>query len=338
MHEVVSTTLLVSIFVIQMMVIIESLHERGRAHLNRIFSVGGFRKYLLAAGIGATPGCLGPLTVSAMYSHGLIPFGSIVAGMVAASGDEAFVLLALAPNRAWWIFGALIVIGVVAGAASDGLTHLFRLTPDRPCHTLDVPCEPGETPAQKHQHGSERTWGTPRLLIAGLFALPILLFAAGIIEVDEGEWLRWGLTAVSALTLWIVLAEDDHFVLKHLRTHILRKHAPRILLWTLGAVVFLHFATRFVSLQQASTWGEWPILLVACLIGLIPESGPHVVFVTFYAEGAIPLSVLMSNFIVQDGHGMLPLLAESRKSFLQIKAVKFALGIAVGSLMLALGW
>ncbi len=73
------------------------------------------------------------------------------------------------------------------------------------------------------------------------------------------------------------------------------------------------------------------------LIGLIPESGPHVIFVTLYVGGTIPLSVLMANFIVHEGHGLLPLLAESRKSFVQIKAVKLLFGLLVGGLMLALG-
>jgi len=337
MQQVFSTTLLVTIFVIQMMVLIEALHERARRHLDRIFRVGGFRKYLLAATIGATPGCLGPLTVSAMYSHGLIPFGSIIAGMVAASGDEAFVLLALLPGRAWWIFGGLLALGVVSGIATDGVVRLLHLEPERPCHTLDMPCDKDEVPHSGHVHPSGRTWSMDRLSITALFCLPILLFGSGIVEVDEGAWLRWGLTIVAALTAWVVAVSDDHFVLKHLRIHILKHHAPRILLWTLGAILFLHFAAGFVNLKSLSTWGEWPVLLAACLIGIIPESGPHVIFVTLYAQGAIPLSVLMANFVVQDGHGMLPLLAESRRAFVQIKIVKLFLGLLIGGLMLAFG-
>jgi hypothetical protein len=63
------------------------------------------------------------------------------------------------------------------------------------------------------------------------------------------------------------------------------------------------------------------ILILAVLLGIIPESGPHILFVTLFASGNIPFSILLANSIVQDGHGALPLLAESKKSFLVMKAV-----------------
>jgi hypothetical protein len=65
-------------------------------------------------------------------------------------------------------------------------------------------------------------------------------------------------------------------------------------------------------------------------IGIIPESGPHLIFVTLFVSGSIPFSILIANSIVQDGHGALPLLAESRKSFLYMKGVNFIVGLLVG--------
>jgi hypothetical protein len=67
---------------------------------------------------------------------------------------------------------------------------------------------------------------------------------------------------------------------------------------------------------------NWLIVLaLAVLIGFIPESGPHMVFVTMYADGILPFSLLLASSISQDGHGMLPLLAESKKAFLSVKIV-----------------
>ncbi len=74
------------------------------------------------------------------------------------------------------------------------------------------------------------------------------------------------------------------------------------------------------------------ILIVAVLVGIIPESGPHLVFVTMYLEGAIPLSILIASSIVQDGHGMLPMLAVSKKSFVLIKLINVVVGLTVGLL------
>jgi len=62
------------------------------------------------------------------------------------------------------------------------------------------------------------------------------------------------------------------------------------------------------------------------------------VFVTLYAQGSIPLSILLASSIVQDGHGMLPMLADSRRKFVVIKAINFAAGLLIGTVALALGF
>ena len=78
-------------------------------------------------------------------------------------------------------------------------------------------------------------------------------------------------------------------------------------------------------------------MLMAILIGLIPESGPHLIFITLYASGLIPFSVLLASSISQDGHASLPLLAESKKSFLYAKIVNCAVAAIVGYTLLILG-
>jgi hypothetical protein len=54
------------------------------------------------------------------------------------------------------------------------------------------------------------------------------------------------------------------------------------------------------------------------------------IFVTLYAAGVIPLPVLLASSISQDGHASLPLIAESRKSFLWAKAINCIVALAVG--------
>jgi hypothetical protein len=41
---------------------------------------------------------------------------------------------------------------------------------------------------------------------------------------------------------------------------------------------------------------------------------------------------------VQDGHGMLPLLAESGKDFLKVKAINMVVGLLVGYILLYFGY
>jgi hypothetical membrane protein len=81
----------------------------------------------------------------------------------------------------------------------------------------------------------------------------------------------------------------------------------------------------------------WWMLIVAVLVGILPESGPHIVFIILFFQGFIPLSILLASSITQDGHGALPLLAESRKSFIVMKAINVLVGFLVGAAGLALG-
>jgi hypothetical protein len=58
------------------------------------------------------------------------------------------------------------------------------------------------------------------------------------------------------------------------------------------------------------------ITLMGAILGICPESGPHLIFVMMYDQGLIPFSVLFTTSFVQDGHGMLPLLSYSIKDSL----------------------
>ena len=72
------------------------------------------------------------------------------------------------------------------------------------------------------------------------------------------------------------------------------------------------------------------MILLATLIGIIPESGPHMIFVTLFAAGVIPFPVLLASSISQDGHSSIPLLAESRKSFAWAKLINCIVALVAG--------
>ena len=79
------------------------------------------------------------------------------------------------------------------------------------------------------------------------------------------------------------------------------------------------------------------VLLIGALIGIIPESGPHLIFVMMYAQGLVTFSVLFTASFVQDGHGMLPMLSYSIKDAILIKVFNHVFGIATGISLFALG-
>lgn len=54
-------------------------------------------------------------------------------------------------------------------------------------------------------------------------------------------------------------------------------------------------------------------------------------------EGVYPFSILLASSIVQDGHGMLPMLAHSRRMFISVKLITFIVGTVMGAILLLLG-
>jgi hypothetical protein len=87
---------------------------------------------------------------------------------------------------------------------------------------------------------------------------------------------------------------------------------------------------NYINFEQWLTNNMLIVLLIAVLVGIIPESGPHLIFVTLFAQGSIPFSILLASSISQDGHGMLPLLAESKRSFLMVKFVNIIYALIIG--------
>ena len=130
----------------------------------------------------------------------------------------------------------------------------------------------------------------------------------------------------------------EHYLDSHIWGHIIKKHLCRIFLWTFGALLFVHWGMAFWNLNTFIHDNMLWVLLIGALIGIIPESGPHLVFVMMYAQGLIPFSVLFTTSFVQDGHGMLPMISYSLKDSVLIKAFNLVFGLLVGGVLFALGF
>jgi len=340
MIEVLRETLLITGFVFVMMLLIEYMNVLTSGAWQTKLAHNRWGQYVLAAGLGLIPGCVGGFAVVAMYSHRLLSLGAVVAAMIATSGDEEFVMLALVPKAAALIFAACAVIGIAVGALTDAIASRRFNVDSLCCDGLEV-----------HQRAECVCFDVSRIRaqwravtparVTLTVVLALLIAAAGLGQIDPEHWssVRIMLIVAASAALLIVATTPDHFLEEHLWRHVTRKHLPSVALWTFGAllVMYLLFDRFHVDVEGAMRSGAWLVLVVACLIGLIPESGPHLVFVTLFARGAIPFSILLASSIVQDGHGMLPMLAQSRRAFAVIKAINFAAGLAVGAIVLALG-
>jgi hypothetical protein len=143
---------------------------------------------------------------------------------------------------------------------------------------------------------------------------------------------------MTLIGFFIVTTAPDHFLTEHLWKHTIKRHIPRIFTWTLIAFIVIDIFLGYFDLDQWISSNTLIMLVLALLVGIIPQSGPHIIFVTLFAGGAIPFSVLLANSIVQDGHGAIPLLAESPRSFITMKTIKLGLGIIAGSAGIVLGF
>jgi hypothetical protein len=336
MTELLGQALQITAFVGVMMIAVEYggvfLRDRSQAAL----TASWWRPYVLGALLGAVPGCLGAFGVVALYTHRRVSLGVVVSCMIATSGDEAFVMLVLFPDRALLLTAGLVLIGITAGMATDRLLRTWRQTEVCPAMVVhdadDCRCFPwGEMLGQLIRPSASR----------GTMGLGLLLFVVsttvGWIGPAEWNWVRATLLVSAGFGLFVVLTVPEHFLEEHLWRHIALRHGPRIFMWTLGALAVIAVFRHFAPSGALPTTGRWLLLGTAGLLGIVPESGPHLLFVTLYDQHIAPLSVLVASSIVQDGHGMLPLLAESRRDFIAVKIVNLVIGLAIGVGLMMLG-
>jgi hypothetical protein len=78
-------------------------------------------------------------------------------------------------------------------------------------------------------------------------------------------------------------------------------------------------------------------VVVGAALGLIPGCGPQLVLTGLYAQGALPLSVLVANALSQDGDALFPLLASDRRSAAIGTAISALPGLVVGGILVAFG-
>ena len=119
-------------------------------------------------------------------------------------------------------------------------------------------------------------------------------------------------------------------IINHLWNHVIAKHAVRIFAWSFGVLILLGFITKVYDISAWISSNTPLMIILATLIGIIPESGPHLIFVTLFASGVVPFPVLIASCISQDGHASLPLLAESKGAFLRAKAINCAVALIIG--------
>ncbi len=130
----------------------------------------------------------------------------------------------------------------------------------------------------------------------------------------------------------------QHFLKEHVYGHILKKHMPKLFLW-----IFIPLTVVEILIQNydfSSVVSGLPVsalIVFAALVGVIPESGPHMIFLILYSKGMIPFSVLLVSTLSQDGHGLLPLLSHTIKDTLYVQIFTTGFSLVIGIILLLIG-
>lgn len=338
-----------------MMAVVELLSVVTHGRLAGSITGRPCREYLLASFLGATPGCAGVYLVDSMYARGALSLGAVTSALLATAGDEAFLMLAMIPREALFLIAGLFLVGVGGGWLTEVVLERLGLARSAPCalvdlHDEDLPSAPSLhrwLPLRFHLQPV-----VPRLVVATALVALLALLATGFtahhhdLHAAAGEAVHpgagvaesWIFGLVALLGLALVFLAPGHWLEEHMWHHLALHHIPRIFAWTAGALVGVQLLlSRFDVAPLLEGHGAW-VLLGAALLGLIPISGPHLVVLTLFISGHVPLSVLVANSIVQDGHGLLPLLGISPRDALVAKAANLLIGLAVGFAMYAAGW
>jgi hypothetical protein len=320
-----------------MMLLIEYINVQTRGSWQENLKNNRWSQYVLAVVLGATPGCLGAFTVVSLYSHRVVTLGALVAAMIATSGDEAYVMLSLFPGKTVLLTLILIFVALITGY----LTDIFIKNPQRLLQKMDHKFE-------IHEHElcdclnrqviikQLKNLSLERGALFLLLSVFMIGFLGSIIGPAAWNWVKITYVISFAFALFIILTVPEHFLEEHLWGHIFKKHLLRIFLWTFGALYAVHLLESFMNLEQWIASNTYTMLGIASLVGIIPESGPNLIFVTLFAKGALPFAILVANSIVQDGHGTLPLLAFSGRAFIIVKVINVVVGLLIGTLFLVL--
>jgi len=329
--EILKHAILITSFVFVMMLLIEYINVQTHGSWQNKLKKSKFGQYALGITLGAIPGCLGAFTIVSLYSHGVVSFGALVATMIATSGDEAYIMLSLFPLKAVLLIAILSVVGFAAGYLVDKIYTKQEKLLEKLGHPLQLhEDELGDHYPKGYILKQLKEITIERVLLLSVLSLFLTLILLGTIEPYEWNWVRITLLAGTLFALFVVITVPDHFLEKHLWEHVLKKHLLRIFLWTFGALLVIHILENYIDVEAWIQTNMYFVLIIAVLIGIIPESGPHLIFVTLFASGTIPFGILLASSIAQDGHGALPLLAVSNRGFITLKVINIIVGFAVG--------
>lgn len=286
---------------------------------------------LLAACLGALPGCGGAIIVVTQFTRGMTSFGAVVAVLTSTMGDAAFLLLAQKPADAALILSISVVVGCISGFVvnlfhkgnTDSLLGAAAKIPQ-----ADALCGPEPSATRKQVlHWSVRFWKAvflPALLAA--FAVALQWDIDVILSLPEGTTELVGAAcALTILTLWALTSDltgyssvtSEEPTTRHegwLNKSVL--DTQFVTSWVVLAFLAFELPVQLLGVDLAGIFESWGavVVLSAILIGFLPGCGPQILVTGLYINGSVPFSAQLGNAISNDGDALFPAIALAPKA------------------------
>lgn len=299
----------------------------------RLYQESRSSQVMIAALLGALPGCGGAIIVATQFVSGRVGFGALVAVLTATMGDAAFLLLASKPSIGVSVVATGVIVGALTGLAVNKLHRDDYLRPavEKSLEKLSLKKDRNEQPVFETKiiniQGVFWQW-----LLLPAFAIALL----GSFQIDINallhlpemgiEWIGTTLIIVTLL-LWSMtkevkdyqstVAEDS----KVFTSHPLQKAAQDtnfITAWVVLSFMLFELASSASGINFETAFTNWMILLplAGLAIGLLPGCGPQLLVTSLYLSGALPLSAQLANAISNDGDALFPAIALAPKAAL----------------------
>ncbi|HEQ3514636.1 TPA: putative manganese transporter [Vibrio cholerae] len=287
---------------------------------------------VIAALLGALPGCGGAIVVTTQFVSGKVGFGALVAVLTATMGDAAFLLLASQPVTGLYVIGIGVVTGCVTGLVINALHRddFMRPTLTELSNKLRTSCCSATSAVSFKAINLQGLFWKYLLFPASLvaFASSFQIDINQVLSLPEMsiEWIG-ALLAVSCMLLWALtqeiedyqstVSEDD----KIRTSHPMQKAAQDtnfVSAWVIIAFLAFELTLHFTGFEIGANWGNWGVWMPALgiVIGLLPGCGPQILVTSLYLSGALPFSAQLSNAISNDGDALFPAIALAPKAAL----------------------
>ena len=315
-------------FVICMMLLVEYFHGSSRATFMKFMKIGSVSSYLIAASLAAIPGCFGCFLVVTCYIHGLISVGVLIVASIVTIGDVAFILIARDADLYLKLLFLMSLVGLLVGFVIDRL-DIFKKFESGCDQLIFHPNEDGEKLTASLIANLKKPSRSRILLLVCYILFCVALVSGKIGHLPLIPVVIFFLILLGVGVFYVLINASDHFIEEHFIGHVLKKHFPRLFVWSVLAFVVVTLSQENTSFDSFIQSKQWMILFLAILLGFIPDSGPHLLFITLYWNGQIDFTILLVSSIVQDGHGLVPLLAISRREFFRIKLINMLIALVI---------